>query len=143
MGKNGEEVKQLAVDLYKCVSRTIKNMQFYFREGVTWSTLSSGTFNARYTDKGFLFDTKGSTCYFDDNSFIPYIASLLNSKVANELLKVLAPTLDYNAGAIAKIPIIISEFYKKQLMNIMQIVLYWQEGIGIHLKHHGILNVIH
>ena len=113
--KNGEEVKQLAVDLYKCVSRTIKNMQFYFREGVTWSTLSSGTFNARYTDKGFLFDTKGSTCYFDDNSFIPYIASLLNSKVANELLKVLAPTLDYNAGAIAKIPIIISEFYKKTI----------------------------
>ena len=28
---NGQEVKKLATDLYKCVTRTIKNMQFYFQ----------------------------------------------------------------------------------------------------------------
>ena len=106
---NGREVKALAVQLYKCVTRTIKNIQFYFKPGVTWSTLSSGCFNARYCEQGFLFDTKGSTCYFDDERDIPYFTAFLNSVVANEFLKVLAPTLDYNAGSIAKIPVITDE----------------------------------
>jgi len=107
--ENGLEVKALAEKLYKCVTRTIKNIQFYFHEGVTWSTLASGNFNARYCKQGFLFDTKGSTCFFDDESQILYMTAFLNSCVANELLKVLAPTLDYNAGSIAKLPVIFSQ----------------------------------
>ena len=103
---DGLEVKGLAEKLYRCVTRTIKNIQFYFQEGVTWSTLASGSFNARYSGHGFLFDTKGSTCFFDDAAKIPYFTAFLNSTVANEYLKVLAPTLDYNAGSIAKIPVI-------------------------------------
>lgn len=103
---NGQAVKTLAIELYRCMTRTIKNIQFYFQEGVTWSTLASGSFNARYSGKGFLFDTKGSTCFFDDLAQLTYFLGLLNSTVSNECLKVLAPTLDYNAGSIAKIPII-------------------------------------
>lgn len=103
---DGLEVKGLAEKLYRCVTRTIKNIQFYFQEGVTWSTLASGSFNARYSGYGFLFDTKGSTCFFDKSGKIPYFTAFLNSTVANEYLKVLAPTLDYNAGSIAKIPVI-------------------------------------
>lgn len=102
---DGFEVKTLAKRLYRCVTRTIKNIQFYFRPGVTWSTLASGSFNARYSGAGFLFDTKGSTCFFDDDRKIPYFTSFLNSVVANEYLNVLAPTLDYNAGSVAKLPV--------------------------------------
>lgn len=102
---DGQEVKALAVSLYRCVTRTIKNIQFYFKKGVTWTTLSSGTFCARYCDDGYLFDTKGSTCFFDDEAYINYCTAFLNSKVVNCLLQVLAPTLDYNAGSIAKLPL--------------------------------------
>ena len=117
-GNSGQEVKALAVSLYKSVTRTIKNIQFYFQEGVTWSTLSSGIFNARYCSEGFLFDTKGSTCFFDDKTQIPYITAFLNSIVANELLKVLAPTLDYNAGSIAKLPVIIQTDNRYEIGNL-------------------------
>ena len=117
---DGQEVKALAVKLYKCVTRTIKNIQFYFSEGVTWSTLSSGSFNARYSAPGFLFDTKGSTCYFNDRTKIPYISALLNSTVANELLKILAPTLDYNAGSIAKIPVILEDSYCPKVTSLFE-----------------------
>ena len=117
---DGQEVKALAVKLYKCVTRTIKNIQFYFNEGVTWSTLSSGSFNARYSSHGFLFDTKGSTCYFSDRTKIPFVSALLNSVVANELLKILAPTLDYNAGSIAKIPVIWEENYCPQITKLFE-----------------------
>lgn len=113
---DGFEVKALAERLYRCVTRTIKNIQFYFRPGVTWSTLASGSFNARYSGAGFLFDTKGSTCFFDDDRKIPYFTSLLNSVVANEYLKVLAPTLDYNAGSVAKLPVKYDESRKSEII---------------------------
>jgi hypothetical protein len=111
-GNDGAEVKALAAKLYKNVTRTIKNMQFYFQKGVTWTTLSSGSFSARYCDEGFLFDTKGSTCFFNNDDYILYCTAFLNSKVVNSLLQVLAPTLDYNAGSIAKLPFAFEEKYK-------------------------------
>ena len=116
---NGQEVKALAVDLYRSVTRTIKNIQFYFKEGITWSTLASGSFNARYSGKGFLFDTKGSTCYFDEPTKLKYFLGLLNCCVVNECLKVLAPTLDYNAGSIAKIPSIYNLHLKPRIDEIV------------------------
>ena len=53
------------------------------------------------------------------------MASFLNSIVANELLKILAPTLDYNAGAIAKLPIIFSNEYKVEINRLYEKCLYF------------------
>lgn len=117
---DGYEIKQLATELYKCMTRTIKNIQFYFQEGITWSTLSSGNFSARYCTNGFLFDTKGSTCFFDNKDMIPYSIAFLNSKVATMLLKVLAPTMDFNAGSIARLPIKFDKSYFKLIFNIVE-----------------------
>ena len=114
---DGQEIKSLAVNLYKCVTRTIKNIQFYFKKGVTWTTLSSGALSARYSTDGFLFDTKGSTCYFDDEKKISYTLAFLNSKLVNLLMAVLAPTLDYNAGSLAKLPIHYEEKFACQVNN--------------------------
>lgn len=117
---DGQEIKALAISLYKCVTRTIKNIQFYFHKGVTWTTLSSGSLSARYTDEGFLFDTKGSTCYFDEDNNIPYALALLNSVICDYVLKVLAPTLDYNAGSLAKIPICYREDKSEKITELTE-----------------------
>lgn len=116
---DGAEVKALAAKLYRSVTRTIKNIQFYFQKGITWSTLSSGSFSARYCPEGFLFDTKGSTCFFDDESLIPYCIAFLNSNVAGALLKVLAPTMDFNAGSIAKLPVKYSNIYSSEVKELV------------------------
>ncbi len=117
---DGKEVKALAMKLYKCVTRTIKNIQFYFQEGVTWSTLSSGDLSVRYCKEGYLFDTKGSTCFFDNKDYISYTLGLLNSKVAMTFLAVLAPTMDFNAGSIAKIPLIFNRDYADEIERLVQ-----------------------
>ena len=39
---DGEEIKAYAAKLYRNYTRTIKNIPFYFRKGLTWSTISSG-----------------------------------------------------------------------------------------------------
>ena len=78
----------------------------YFREGVTWSTVSSNRNSFRYFDKGYLFDNGGS-CLFS-NIYLEYIQGLLNTKVAVELLKI-QPTMNNQPGTIGGLPLIINE----------------------------------
>ncbi|NLT47596.1 MAG: N-6 DNA methylase, partial [Clostridiales bacterium] len=86
-----------------------KNVQYYFREGVTWTTLTSGAFSARLHIHGAIFDIKGSTSFFDNSRVQNYVMAFMNSLPFNTLMKVISPTLDYNAGYIGKMPIKIDE----------------------------------
>ena len=57
------------------------------------------------SDVGFIFDTKGQCVFSPDESIKLNIMSLLNSTIAYHLLQILAPTLDFNSGVVAKLPI--------------------------------------
>lgn len=104
--EDGKEIIQLATEMYKTPTRTITAMSYYFREGLTWSALSSSTFSIRYTSQGFLFDAKGSKLFMKpEKSHLTYIIlGFMNSTLVNYLLGVTSPTLDYNAGPIKKLP---------------------------------------
>ena len=45
---DGKEIKDFAISIYRCSSRTIQNTAFYFKEGLTWSALTSGGFSVRW-----------------------------------------------------------------------------------------------
>lgn len=79
---------------------------FYFKEGLTWSTLSN-KLSVRRSPRGFVFDTKGSMCFPLDNSNMYYLEAFLNSVVAAFYMSFLSPTLDFNQGAMGKIPLIL------------------------------------
>ena len=79
---------------------------FYFREGLTWSTLSN-KLSVRKSPKGFVFDTKGSMCFPLDYRNTLYLEAFLNSEVASYYMSFLSPTLDFNQGAMGKIPVLI------------------------------------
>lgn len=83
-----------------------RNTQYYYREGMAWSSLSSGNISFRYTPSGYTFNTKGSMCFSKESNKIWYILGLLNSKVAMYFLNILAPTLDFSQGPIGNIPYI-------------------------------------
>jgi hypothetical protein len=122
---DGEEVMQLATDLYKTPTRTITAMSYYFKEGLTWSSLSNGTFSIRHTLQGFLFDAKGSKLFLKPvKSNLTYtILGFMNSSLVNYLLGVTSPTLDYNAGPIKKLPfneIDITENLKKEIDDLVK-----------------------
>ena len=82
----------------------IRNSQFYFREGITWSSLAN-QLSLRYSPEGFIFESKGSMCFINDRGNLWYILGLLNSKVAAEALSVLSPTLDFHEGPMLKVPV--------------------------------------
>ena len=86
----------------------IRNPQFYFREGITWSSLAN-QLSLRYSPEGFIFESKGSMCYPNDSSTLLYLLGLLNSKTTSEALSVLSPTLDFHEGPMSKVPVVLGE----------------------------------
>ena len=103
---DGIEMKEYAATLYKNYTRTIKNIPFYFKKGLTWSTISSGLFSLRYVPTGFIFETKGAMCYVDDENIYSVLA-LYNTKVMQKFLQVISPTLDYHEGSLGRTPILL------------------------------------
>lgn len=98
----------------------IRNPQFYFKRGLTWSSLTSGKLSMRYSPKGFLFESKGSVCFMKNEENLWYILGLMNTKVISNMLLALSPTLDYHEGPISRVPIIIDSKKEKIEMIVKQ-----------------------
>lgn len=80
------------------------NGAFSFKEGITWSALSSGNIHVRFSPQGSLFDSKGAKGFGASHQDNLYAICLINSSTAGEHLSFLAPTLDFKVGDIAQIP---------------------------------------
>ncbi|WP_144557889.1 BREX-1 system adenine-specific DNA-methyltransferase PglX [Shouchella miscanthi] len=102
---NGESLKSLP-------KANIRNEKFYFKEGLSWSDLTSGSFGARFFPEGFIFEATGP-CYFGENTF--EMLAYMNSKVFNYLAQFTMSTMHYTNGAVANMP------YKDIKVNVDQI----------------------
>lgn len=96
------------------LSWKISNEKFYFRKSITWSDITSAAFSGRYSDCGALFDVKGSSCFPEEKN-IYYIIGLLNTKITQEIIKILNPTITTQVGDMARIPTIIDEYRKPKV----------------------------
>lgn len=75
---------------------------------------TSAAFSGRYSDCGALFDVKGSSCFPEEKN-IYYIIGLLNTKITQEIIKILNPTITTQVGDMARIPTIIDEHRKPKV----------------------------
>ena len=82
----------------------LPSRQLYFKEGMSWTALTSGKFNGRYTNHA-IFDAKGPVLFANEPDHLPYLIAFCNSSVSTEMLKILAPTLDFNQGPVGNLPI--------------------------------------
>lgn len=99
---NGSEIKNATKSGRKIAS--VRSERLYFKESITWATLTSGMFSARYSEAGSLFDDKGSS------AFIPvehnkYVLAFMNACVSNYILGMLNPTISFQSGNIGSLPI--------------------------------------
>jgi len=78
------------------------NPDYYFRRGVTYSYLTSGNFSARLSPGGFIFDVAGSSLFPDD---IPLVLAVLNSRFALYALRLINPTVNFQVGDLARLPV--------------------------------------
>ncbi|MCY8055652.1 BREX-1 system adenine-specific DNA-methyltransferase PglX [Bacillus inaquosorum] len=95
------------------------NGEYAFREGITWTSLSSSKLSVRYSPVGYLFDSKGAKAFtkFNNTEILFFVLGLLNSKVAEEYLSFLSPTIDFKVGDLLLIPLV-----NKKLEEVVDIV---------------------
>ena len=88
---------------------------FWDLEGITWTALTSGKFNARYFERGFISDFKGASIYPKNN--LKYMLGLMNSCVFSYFLEFISPTIDFNIGQIVNVPFIYDDNFNENLVN--------------------------
>ena len=84
----------------------LRNPNYYFCESVSWSKISSGSIAFRYFPNGFIFDVAGCSIFYKSDTVMNYHFGFINSCVAKSILSMISPTLNYEAGHIASLPII-------------------------------------
>jgi type II restriction/modification system DNA methylase subunit YeeA len=100
---NGAAIRKFGLDSGKQRS-AVRNENYYFKHGITWSKISSGKFAARWRPDGFMFDDTGR-CGFAESIENAHMAlCLFCSKLSNEFLRLLCPTLSFTSGEISIIP---------------------------------------
>ncbi|WP_179295430.1 BREX-1 system adenine-specific DNA-methyltransferase PglX [Bacillus sp. FJAT-45350] len=95
---NGDELR-------KFQKSNLRSAHLYFQECVTWSSISSSYFGARFSPHGFLFDNGGSSIFAKDIN-IYYLSAFLASKVSSFFLAIMNPTLNCQPGNVGRIPYI-------------------------------------
>lgn len=98
-GANGfEKVKEI------CNDYRLRESGYYFKEGITWTMISSGKPTFRICPEGVLFGNGGPTLYTKRDFLLD--AAVLNTDVANYYFSLLNPTINYTKSDIEKIPIL-------------------------------------
>ncbi|MDD4493491.1 MAG: BREX-1 system adenine-specific DNA-methyltransferase PglX, partial [Eubacteriales bacterium] len=112
---NGFEIRNFKDSNGKIRSRP-QNTQYYFQECFSWSLVSSGVAAFRYKPGGNIFDVAGMSC-FSKNELL-YLLALCNTNIVMKILEIIAPTINYQCGDIANIPVIYVEEEKMRIEKI-------------------------
>lgn len=107
-------------EIFNNAKKDRRNVQNYpdeykFSPIVTWSLITSGKPTFRFKNN-CISDIGGMSLYDGKDSTLYYLA-LCNSKVAEYILKILAPTINFQAGDIGRIPLLGSHKEKMILEN--------------------------
>ena len=80
------------------------NPQFYFREGITWTDLTSGDLGVRYSPSGYIFDVSGPTAFIKKGN-IHVIIGFMNSKITTYFMSIVNSTLHFLVGHMKQVPV--------------------------------------
>lgn len=102
---DGYEIRNFYDEHGKLRSRP-QNLEYSFKQALTWSKITSGNFTARYCSGGFLFDDAGAIGHSKNEKLLKSILPILSSKVGNRFLENINPTLNYQIGDVGRLPLV-------------------------------------
>ncbi|MFO1547237.1 BREX-1 system adenine-specific DNA-methyltransferase PglX [Lactiplantibacillus plantarum] len=106
---DGQEIKANTKRVYPQLGNNlgwkITNEPYYFKEGLTWTFISSSKFGVRFSPQGSIFDVAGSSLFTTNHKDLLYLEALLNSKAAYYILQLQNPTLNFQVINIKNIPV--------------------------------------
>ena len=86
-----------------------RNPGYYFKEGITWTGISSGKGSFRYSPRGYIFDSNKGPMIFARNNRLYYLMAFLDSKVSVFFTKVFNQSTSLQIGDVQKIPFAFSD----------------------------------
>ncbi len=81
------------------------NQARFFETSISWSNIGKGGALFRLYPPGFVFDVAGMSAFAPDEHVRLNLLGYLNADVVREGLDVLAPTLNYQVGDVARLPV--------------------------------------
>jgi len=114
---DGQEIRNFRDSSGKQRS-VVRNPQYYFHESSSWSLVSSGVAAFRYKPIGHIFDVAGMS--FFSNEKLYYLLALCNTNVVMKILEIVAPTINYQCGDIANIPVISSNDETENIESVVE-----------------------
>lgn len=83
----------------------IRNENYYFKRCITWNDISSSKTGFRFVAGNSISNASGPSVY-DDSEKLLYVLGLCNSKVVEYIFTLTCPTIHFEVGRVAELPII-------------------------------------
>jgi hypothetical protein len=118
---DGLEIRNITDEKGKQRSRP-QNIQFFFKEGITYSALGGVGMSFRYLETGCIFDVGGSCIFLNDNGAdLNYCLGYLNTKLVKYSIRCLNPTVNTQVGDLKRIPFVRPDKNIEQIISSLTI----------------------
>ena len=94
------------------------NLEYIFRECLSWTRVTSGNFCIRYYPKGYLCDTAGAGLFVEKDRM--FLLGWLSINIVNQMLQIQNPTIVVQAGDVARIPVPEKKNNKQDIENLVE-----------------------
>ena len=113
---NGEEIRVAAEG---ATGGRLVNIDCALRECLVWTKISSANISLRMKKQGIFF-SDAAPGVFANRETLHYLLALLNTKYANEIIKLINPTLNFVPGAVSSVPVKKDEKNKGKIIEIAE-----------------------
>ncbi len=96
---------------------SVRNESFYFRKGITFSSVGTKGVNYRLLDDGCVFDSASRSVFIEDVDSIEFFLSALNSKLLLYVASCLNPTVSTTVGDVERLPFPIPNIVGQRLIT--------------------------
>lgn len=93
-------------ELQGFVGSVIRNSEYYFREAVSWSDVSSGPPAFRFFPSGFIHDTVAHSAFYRSSDNGSLLLGFANTKIFRYAANLINPTLHFHVGYFNKLPFV-------------------------------------
>jgi len=101
----------------------IRNPQYYFRKGITYSRMAQGALGTRYLPKKAAFDSASLSMFPLDykNINLEKVLAVSNSRLTSYILRVISSDIEFNPGYVDQAPFVLP--FESNIIQIIDFIV--------------------